>query len=407
MQPVDSSCIRRAQSLRRTLTGLSCFLGACLWLILVVSVEAGSVSRIYGAASTLPSSIEPYCSSPQICPEFWDYRPTEGVGIIYGNRAFSADTTCRKSTDAGRTFTLCPTNYAVTTVGREVDIPANGAILSLRFEAGAFAGCRFDRSVDGGVNWTTVTIVAGANLECAAPNAQFPGESLRCVGTICLAYVRLSTNGRFDIYRSVNNGDTWALASTGNVPVNCTTPQGIYFDGGVGLATCQRNLSSATESARVSVDSGATWTYIISPAAPTTDYCSIGSRLTGFDTGYAMACYNNGTSLDQLRFLSSNANVLIPTNQPNYGGAYNPFSNPQMIELSTGNVWIFALGSFPAPKAHVLRTVDGGQNLYEIPESVNGTFLADRLYQGREYQGALMITSGLNGGTAFTLLQGN
>lgn len=395
---------RKYQPLYSTLAGCACLLGPCLWLILPFLADAASVTKIYGSAVTLPSSIEPLCQAPAICPDFWDFRPTEGQGVIYGNRALSADTSCRKSTDGGRTFTLCPGAYPVTNVGREIDIPANGAILSMRFEATSANQCVIDKSTDAGVSWTTITIVAGANIQCAPASTQFKGEKLRCVGAICLAYVRNAAL-RSDIYRSADNGDTWALVSAGAAPSNCATAQGIFFDGGVGVATCHRNISLDATAARVSTDSGASWSYFTAPALPAVDHCGVASNLAGFDTSYALACFNDGSTLTAIRFLSTNANVRIPSSQPFYGVAYNPSSNPALFQLNSTNAWIFTLDS--TVTGHVLFTSDSGQTLNEIPASVDGTFRPTGLNQGRIYQGALMVTVDIGGAPAFALLQGS
>lgn len=401
MQSVNHSRCRITQPLYSTLAGCALILGSCLWLILPLLVEAASVTKIYGSAVTLPSSIEPLCQAPAVCPDFWDFRPTEGAGIIYGNRALSADTSCRKSTDGGRTFTLCPGAYPVTSVGREIDIPGNGAILSLRFENTAQNHCVLDKSTDAGVSWSTITIVAGAGIQCAPASSQFKGEKLRCVGAICLAYVR-PASGRSDIYRSIDNGDTWALVSAGAAPSNCSTAQGLFFDGGVGVATCQRNLSLDATAARVSTDSGASWSYFIAPAGPTVDYCGVASNLAGFDTSYALACFSDGT-LTAIRFLSTNANVRTPGAQPAF--AFNAFSNPALFQLNVTNAWIFTLDSTAV--GHVLFTSDSGQTINEISASVDGTFRPTRLNQGRVYQGALMVTVDIGGVPAFALLQGS
>lgn len=403
MQHSNRAPRRQYQPLHSALAGFACLLGPCLWLILPLLADAGSVSRIYGSAVTLPASIEPLCQAPAVCPDFWDFRPTEGQGVIYGNRALSADTSCRKSTDGGRTFTLCPGAYPVTNVGREIDIPGNGAILSMRFENTSANQCALDKSTDAGVSWTTITIVAGAGIQCAPASSQFKGEKLRCVGAICLAYVR-PASGRSDIYRSIDNGDTWALVSAGAAPSNCSTAQGLFFDGGVGVATCQRNLSLDATAARVSTDSGASWSYFIAPAGPTVDYCGVASNLAGFDTSYALACFNDGT-LTAIRFLSTNANVRTPSSQPVLGVAYNPFSNPALFQLNATNAWIFTVDANSI--GHVMFTSDSGQTINEISASVDGTFRPVRLNQGRIYQGALMVTTDLNGAPAFTLLQGS
>lgn len=393
---------RSTEPLYSVLAGFACLLGPCLWMILPLLADAGSVSRIYGAAVTRPSSIEPLCSAPQVCPDFWDLRPTEGQGIIYGNRAFNADTSCRKSSDGGRVFTLCAGAYPVTDVGREVDIPGNGNIFSMRFEATSANRCLLDKSTDGGVSWSQVTVVAGANIQCSPSNSQYRGEKLRCVGSICLAYVR-NAAARSDIYRSTDNGDTWALVSAGAAPSNCTTAQGIFFDGTTGIATCQRNVSSDAAAARVSTDSGATWAYFTAPAAPAVDNCGVGSPLAGFDTSFALACFND--TLTAIRFLSTNANVRTPTTQSVFASSYNFFSNPALAQLNATNAWVFTLDS--SPRGHVLFSSDSGQNLFEIAASVDGTFAPSRLNMWREYQGALMVTTESSAGTSFTLLQGS
>ncbi len=403
MLSLDCDSYRRTQPLHRTFLRCAAFLGACLGLILPLLAEAGSVSQIYGGAVTLPSSIEPLCAAPAVCPDFWDLRPTEGSSVIYGSRGnvVFGDTSCYKSIDGGRTFTLCPTAYPVTTMPREIDIPSNGAILSMRFEAASDNRCLLDKSTDGGVSWTQITIVAGANLLCAPPDTsgRYLGEKLRCVGTVCLALVRFNTTARTDIYRSTDNGDTWALVSTGVIPVACAFAQSLYFNGAVGISACETTTTGAVDSTRISTDSGATWTYIVPPI--NIALCGYGATLSGFDTGFAQACYNS--TLTGFRFMSSNAVGLTPTVQPVY--TYSSLSNAGMISLDTDDTWIFAL----ADRGRVYKVNTSGDAIYEIPESVNNTFADGRLVQGRVYQGALMVTTVQQGTnqSRFSLLQGN
>lgn len=379
MQHSNRAPRRQYQPLHSALAGLACLLGPCLWLILPLLVEAASVTKIYGSAVKLPSSIESLCASPQICPDYWDFRPTEGAAIIYGNRAYgSFDSSCLKSTDGARTFSSCPTAYPVTNVFREIDIPGNGSILSIRSEAFTDNRCLLDRSTDGGVSWTQVTIVAAANLRCARYNVNFPGEHMRCVGAICLAVVEQLTS-QFDIYRSTDNGDTWALVSIGPVPTNCIFAQNIYFDGTNGVFTCVGTSTGAIDSTRVSVDSGATWAIRIPPA--NIQNCGQSAILSGHDTGLSQACTT--TASTGLRFMSSNAVALTPGSEP------TPFAYtapPNMIGLAGDSIsWILSVTS---TASFISVTHDGGQGVTRVETTVP----IARLAQGRGYEGTMFVS---------------
>lgn len=410
MQHSNRAPRRQYQPLHSILAGFACLLGPCLWLILPLLADAGSVTRIYGAASTLPSSIEPLCAAPALCPEFWDLRPTEGSAVVYGDMAFSTRASCLKSTDGARTFTACPTNYPVTTVSREMDIPANGDLLSLRLTESGFAGCRLDLSTDAGVSWTTITVVAGANLECAGMSVQFPGEKMRCVGAICLVYVRSTSTARLDIYRSIDNGQTWALVSTGAAVSNCAAATNIILDSsGIAIAACQRTITAQTDSTRVSNDFGATWSYIIPPA--NIDYCGQASLLPGAGTGYGQVCYttNPGAAGTQFRIMDSTAVAFTPTIPVNLDAiGFSPFAAPSAISLNTTNTWMFNGYTTPVCCAagRVMKMTNNGDVFYEIPESLDRSYAPARLYQGRVYQGALMVTAPYFN-FRFALLQGS
>lgn len=411
MLPSDRHRLRIAQPLSRAIAGCAAVLGACLWMTFPLLVEAGSVSRIYGSAVTLPSSIEPLCAAPALCPEFWDLRPTEGSTIVYGDMTYTTRSACLKSTDGARTFTDCPTNYPVTTAQRELDIPADGSLLSMRLTDGGFAGCRLDRSTDAGVSWTTITIVAGVSLQCAQPDVQFPGEKLRCVGVICLALIRSTADARNDIYRSTDNGATWALVSTGAAPSNCTSGYHIFFDTGSSLATvtCQRTVSAETDSTRVSNDFGATWSYIIPPA--NIDYCGRTAVIPGFGTSYSQVCYtsNPGAPGTAFRLMDSTAVTMTVTTPPNVDTiGISPFTFPTAIALNATNVWMFNGYATPVCCAagRVMKITANGDAFVEIPDSLDRTYAPARLYQGRVYQGALMVTAPYNN-FRFALLQGS
>lgn len=406
MLSLDCDSRRRTQPLYRTILRCAALLGACLWMILPLLAEAGSVSRIYGAASTLPSSIDPLCAAPAVCPEFWDLRPTEGSAIVYGDMAFSTRSACLKSSDGARTFTDCPTNYPVTTVFRELDIPSNGVILSVRLAEGGFAGCRLDKSTDAGVSWTTITIVAGANLQCPTMDTQFPGEKMRCLGVNCLVYIRSTATGRLDIYRSTDSGDTWALVSTGNAVSNCGLALNIFFDAsGTAIATCHRTISADTATTRVSTDFGATWAYITPPA--NIDYCGQASVVSGAGTGYGQFCYN--TAFNQFRFMDSTAVAFTPTTQPAVGVLPpSPFSAPAVIQLNSNSIWVFSGFTVPVCCAdgHMFLVTVNGDAIIETSDSASRFYAPARLYQGRNYQGALLVTAQYNN-FRFALIQGN
>ena len=401
---------RQYQPMHSALAGLSCLLGPCLWLILPLFVEAASVTKIYGSAVTLPSSIEPLCAAPAACPDFWDLRPTEGSAVIYGDTAFTVRSTCLKSSDGARVFTACPTAYPVTTVTREMDIPADGSLLSLRLNESGFAGCRLDRSTDAGVSWTTITVIAGANLQCPAMDANFPGEKMRCNGSICLVYVRSTATGRLDIYRSIDNGISWALVSTGTAPVNCTIALDIYFDStGLAAATCHRTITADIPSTRVSNDFGATWAGITPPAM--IDYCGRMAVITGPGTSFNQVCYNQGTGGpgQSFRYMDQTAVGNTPTVQPNLVAiGISPFTAPNAIALNTTNVWIFNGYTSPicCAAGRLMKITNNGDVIFEIPESLDGSYAPPRLYQGRVYQGALMVTAPYFN-FRFALLQGS
>ena len=410
MQSAHHSRCRITQPLYSTLAGCALILGPCLWLILPLLVEAASVTKIYGSAVTLPSSIEPLCQAPAVCPEFWDLRPTEGSAIVYGDMAFSVRSSCLKSTDGARTFTACPTNYPVTTVNREMDIPADGSLLSLRLDESGFAGCRLDRSTDAGVSWSTITIVAGANLQCPAMDGNFPGEKMRCLGAICLAYVRFTSTGRLDIYRSTDNGQTWALASTGAIPSNCTLALDIFFDSsGLAVATCQRTITADTPSTRVSNDFGATWSGITPPAQ--IDYCGRIAIIPGPGTSFNQVCYNSGSggAGTVFRYMDQTAMANTPIIQPDLATiGISPFTAPNAIALNATNIWIFNGYATPTccASGRLMKITSSGDVIYEIPESLDGSYAPARLYQGRVYQGALMVTAPYFN-FRFALLQGS
>lgn len=410
MQSAHYSRCRITQPLYSTLAGCALILGPCLWLILPLLVEAASVTKIYGSAVTLPSSIEPLCAAPAACPDFWDLRPTEGSAVVYGDTAFTPRSTCLKSSDGARVFTACPTAYPVATVGREMDIPADGSLLSLRLAEAAFAGCRLDRSIDAGVSWTTITVVAGANLQCPAMDTSFPGEKMRCNGSICLVYVRSTATGRLDIYRSTDNGGAWALVSTGAVPSNCTLALDIFFDSsGLAVATCHRTITADTPSTRVSNDFGATWAGITPPAL--IDFCGRTAVINGPGTSFNQVCYNQGSggAGQAFRYMDQTAVANTPTVQPDLVTiGISPFAAPNAIALNSTNIWIFNGYATPTCCAagRLMKITATGDVIYEIPESLDRSYAPARLYQGRVYQGALMVTAPYFN-FRFALLQGS
>lgn len=351
----------------------------------------GAVTAIFGGSVNQPLDIIPLCSNgPQTCPDFWDLRPTEGSSVVYGSRALGAsDNSCLKSTNGARTFSLCPTNYPVTGIARETDIPADGSILSLRFE-GNVGRCTLDRSTDGGVVWSPINIVVGANLQCPTPNVNFVGEVMRCSGSACIAYVQQTGTPRLDLYRSLDNGQTWALVSTGGAISNCAVAQGIFFDGTIGIAGCHRNITGDATAARVSVDGGATWSYITPPA--NLDYCGTPSQISGFGTGFGFVCLN--TTLTSFRLMDSTGVALTPSSQSVPVGTFSPFANPATVQLNSNNIFMFMATTAPVCCAtiHSFKIYNGGQDIVETAASIAGEFPVGRFIQARNYQGSLLAT---------------
>lgn len=234
---------------------------------------------------------------------------------------------------------------------------------------------------------------------------------MRCVGPNCLVYVRSTATGRLDIYRSTDNGGTWALVSTGNAVVNCGTSTNLFLDTATGnaLAGCQRTITGATESTRVSTDFGATWSYITPPA--NIDFCGQVGVIPGVGTGYGQVCYttNPGSAGTAFRVMDSTAVAItatIPVNTDSIG--FSPFVAPSIITLNSTNTWMFNGYTTPACCAagRLMKMTANGQAFVEVSDSLSRIYAPARLYQGRNYQGALMVTAPYNN-FRFALLQGS
>lgn len=372
-------------------------------LVIPSSVSHAAVTAVLGSAVVQPADVLPLCAAPLICPDFWDLRPTEGNAVIYGSRAALTDNTCLKSVDGARTFSNCPSNYPVTGIPRETDIPADGSILSLRLGETGVGRCTLDRSTDGGAVWTPINVAVGANLQCpgylggVGPQRN---EVLRCIDVVCLVYVRDQATARLDLYRSSDNGQTWGLVSTGNAAGGCTQAAGIFFDGSTAVAGCWRNISGETSAARRSTDGGVNWTYINPPA--NLDYCGVPSQIQNFDTSYGFVCTNS--AFTSFRLMSSIGTALTPSFQSVPTGSFSPFTDPFTFQLDADNIFMFMGTTLPAccNSTHMFKIYNGGQDVVEIPLSVAVGYP----YQARAYQGSALVsfTSSI---PHFALLKGN
>jgi hypothetical protein len=366
-------------------------LSICVVVILgIASLSNGQIKKIVGITSNGPILLGPgtpsvLCTSP--CPDFFDVATAEGTGIFYGNRALGAsDTSCRKSIDGGVTWPLCSGAYPVSGIAREIDIPSDGRILSLRIQGGVNA-CRLDKSTDRGASWTTIDIVTGVNLQCSPYTSAFPGEHLRCVNTICLVLVNNVATGDHFIYRSTDSGDTWGLVNTQLAPIACATDLNIFFDGSNGVVTCHRYLTGQVTGILVSNGGGAVWTFVTPPA--NIDFCAQVNSFSG--DGIQVACGNSGVTDIRLMNMSGAATTPI---QPaiSTGDTLNPLSEgPNLVQRSSGQWYIFMTTSVPDQRIWFSNSL--GSSFIETAESISGTF-RKQLTQARMANGILYFTAG-------------
>lgn len=344
-----------------------------------------------------PGIAEILCTAPAECPDYWDTRETEGQGIFYGSNAVATtDTSCFKSTNFGQTWALCPGSYPVSGVGREVDINANGDILSMRFENAAFAGCRLDRSTDGGNSWTTINIVTGANLQCAVISTTFPGGRMYCSHetNICLARIRNFATGTLFIYRSGDGGLTWSNQDT-YVPVACQTALNvIVLNDDQSVATCHRYITGGGGD-RYSADS-LSWVAI--PPAANIDYCGQATENNATSPPFSMACGNS--TITDLRIQFADGSAITPIQQ-NIGptDTLNPFATPTLMQRSVGQLYLTYLDNVPS--AHILFSNNNGSQFVEMAQSVAGTFNPGRPWDFRAVDGDLYFSDG----TAFVRIR--
>ena len=317
-----------------------------LVLILALAVtpaSAVSVQNILGVAGNGPvvlgpGTISTLCAVPGNCTDLWDVRTIEGEGIFYGDEAFggSSNAECRKTVDFGVTWNPCPTAYPMTTVPREMDIPSDGSLISLRFEGIAANICRLDKSTDGGNSWATITIATGgggANLQCNPTDGtgRFFAEQLRCIELVCVVLVQDATSQY--IYRSNNSGDTWSLVHT-QARVNGWS--GLFFDGTYAFASTYDLVFGQA----FSIDGGQTWTPQTS-ASVVDRNCGIAEvgTIFGFAEPMFFGCYNGAFA--ELRIsnypFSTTVAPIIPS------ASFSTFSAPRFVSRGSGRLYVFIL----------------------------------------------------------------
>ncbi|NRH21547.1 hypothetical protein HOO68_05910 [Candidatus Gracilibacteria bacterium] len=266
----------------------------------------------------------------------------------------------------------------------------------MRFEGAGFAGCRLDKSIDGGTSWATVNIVTGANLSCN-PVGSGGGvngrEQLRCVDNVCLALVNNAAG--FDrIYRSNDNGDTWTLVFTSTL----TAFAGIYFDGTYGFASTFDVIFGQAWS----TDDGFSWTE--QPSASIVNrICGPGvfATITGLTEGVVFPCTD--ATLTQFRFNEFTfAATVLASSFPALSPTFNGTQANQLAQRSVNRLYAFVLSN--AAVGSIWYSADGAVTWFNITTGVIPTIT--RPYEFRIVNGDLYFTFQSGGGINMARISG-
>jgi uncharacterized repeat protein (TIGR01451 family) len=243
------------------------------------------------------------------------------------------------------------------------------------------------RTTDGGLTWSRIDSFPQFRMEDTRHDPNDPN--------IIIATTRY--DGRVvpqsGVWRSANNGATWAQAS---VDLTCTTTPNAWGIGMVAGADTHQKIFVATDCGiAYSNDSGATWTQ----TGPADRFFGVSAVRTGVDTALAYACRDDGriytTTISgaatptwaqpsQLRFFGGdpgrcnlaispfNNNVVFATNRncPQAGPCNNSTFGMKLFESDDGgSTWTELLGPSPNNRPGFVQThraLDGDPTHYDI-----------------------------------------
>lgn len=329
--------------------------------------QAASVTHIVGTHVAAPvlgvGSASIVCTPPAWCPTFFDNHQSI-AGRYYGD-AFSSgaglSNNCRISTDNGGTWTtLCAGAYPTANIPREMDVTHNNVLLSLRYESTALNLCQLDRSVDDGASWTTVTVAAGAGINCLGFNSGYLFERLRCSGGSCLAMVN-NASASVDIYRSNDEGQTWFLAKTG---VAFFMNAELFYRGSFGVFS----YVSGGDDTLTSTDGGFSWTIKSGNVAATTNCGGVTERLSVGLGSIGIGCLASPTT--SFTILNGAATLGFTPTQPS-GYTYFADIGVALRSRQTGHLYFTGTTTTPT-RGRLFVSTNGGSVFTEMSASVSG-----------------------------------
>lgn len=353
---------------------------------------AASVTQIVGANVGVPvigsGSASIVCTPPAWCPTFFDNDAFTG-GKFYGDAFHSSgglSNNCRVSTNGGATWTtLCAGAYPTADVPREMDVTSNNVLLSFRYESAALNLCRLDRSIDGGVSWSTVTVAAGAGFACLGHNAGYLNERLRCGGGICLAMVNAA--GFTNVYKSTNDGALWTLVHS---DLNAGIPVELWFNGSTGVFT--NNLGG--NDVYTTFDGGTTWATQTADVAGTTNCGGAAENVVGPALGgIVIGCLTFPSA--GFKMINAAAALGFTPSQPS---GFTFFTTQDVAVRSRRSGHVYFNGATAGPtQGRLFESINGGSTFTEMAASVSGAISAIGNHNAR-YNGRSTIFS-TNGST--------
>ena len=208
-------------------------IGLCVALLSGVQTDAATVKSIVGVNSDvtgfvpIPSVFSSLCVAG--CPQ--GMMPSFTDPLRLWGRTGTSVGSCTTSVDGGSTWAACTTQPFVggTYQGREMYMgTADGSVVVITFDT--TPTCEIKKSIDNGASWQTKFTFAD---RCGGPF--FEGVSGWCLvdGRCEFQSWHSSATAVYAVFRSSNNGETWARGDTATDTGN--QPAGSVWDGSIGM----------------------------------------------------------------------------------------------------------------------------------------------------------------------------
>ena len=224
--------------------------------ISILGSDAATPRRILGASGECDTNNAGCISIPLTvtvkCTVTCAFRtsPSYASATEFWAAANTGTGACRRSIDSGATWPACTAQPFATGANELYAGAADGSVIAVGTTTGPNT-CTVRRSTNNATSWTTVFTLV---FNCNAGNLE--GQRLYCLIDGRCEFVG-GASGASRVFRSSDNGQTWAAGETGIAP-NCSNA-GLAWDGSAGIAPSEATGCGGGNIARAFLATGDVW----------------------------------------------------------------------------------------------------------------------------------------------------